>query len=93
MPFMLLPDPILATNLILCVVILGPGLWEYRRSGLSLALYVGVAFGLFGISHAIALAGLTAALQYPVIIIRFLAYLLVIDALWMQMRSRRALKT
>jgi len=46
------------------------------------ALYIGVAFGLFGISHLVSLVGLGAALTDMLLIIRTLAYLVFIFALY-----------
>jgi hypothetical protein len=46
----------------------------------GIALYIGIAFGLFGISHALTLAGLAKSLEMFIISIRIIAYLLVIVA-------------
>ncbi len=75
-------DPVVLTNLILCVIILGMGIWEYFRTRSRVELYVGIAFGLFGVSHLLNLLGLSAGLTVPLIIIRTLAYLLVIFGLY-----------
>lgn len=68
-------DPILIINLILCVVIFLLGI---SRSRNRVALFAGIAFGLFGVSHILAILGLSHRLETLMIIIRFLAYLLVI---------------
>ena len=47
------------------------------------ALYVGVAFGLFGLSHLATLLGLKESLNAILIIIRTAAYLLVTYALFL----------
>jgi hypothetical protein len=47
-----------------------------------IALYIGAAFGLFGISHLVNLIGLGAELTDLLIIIRTLGYLIVIFALY-----------
>jgi uncharacterized membrane protein (UPF0136 family) len=75
-------DPVVLTNLILCIIILGMGIWEYIRTRSRVELSVGVAFGLFGVSHLLTLLGLSAGLTVPLIIIRTLAYLLVIFGLY-----------
>ena len=46
----------------------------------EVSLYIGIAFGLFAISHALTLAGLAATLQVFIIIIRVIGYLLVLVA-------------
>ena len=69
-------------NLILCIVILGLGIWAYTKKKGDVPLYIGIAFGLFAISHLITLIGLAAALNIFLIIIRLIAYLLVIFALY-----------
>jgi hypothetical protein len=80
-------------NLILTTVILILGIWAFfkRRSDVAagsskaiaipeVSLYIGVAFGLFAISHALTLAGLDKSLQTLIIIIRVIGYLLVMVA-------------
>jgi hypothetical protein len=80
-------DPIIFINLILCIIILVLGFLIFKKSGEKLPLYVGVAFGLFGVSHAATLAGLKVPLTLPLIVIRTLAYLLVIYALFVYLRE------
>jgi hypothetical protein len=80
-------------NLILTTVILILGIWAFfkRRSDIAqgsskaiaipeVSLYIGIAFGLFAVSHALTLAGLAASLQAIIIVIRVIAYLLVMVA-------------
>jgi hypothetical protein len=80
-------DPILFVNLLLCIGIVLLGYLCYRRSGDMLPAYIGSAFGLFGISHAATLAGLKVPLTLPLIIIRTLAYVLVLVALWQHLKN------
>ena len=70
-------DPIYVVNLVLCAIILAFGLIGWRRSGKAFALYVGIAFGLFGLSHLATILGLKASLEAALIVVRTLAYLLV----------------
>jgi hypothetical protein len=74
-------DPILFVNLVLCIIIVLLGILLYRKSQESLPLFIAAAFGLFGISHAATLLGFKVPLTIPLIVIRALAYLLVIYAL------------
>jgi hypothetical protein len=80
-------------NLILTTIILILGIWAFfkRRSDIAqgsskaiaipeVSLYIGIAFGLFAVSHALTLAGLAASLQAVIIVIRVIAYLLVMVA-------------
>jgi len=46
----------------------------------EVSLYIGIAFGLFAVSHALTLAGLATTLQTFIIIIRVIGYLLVLVA-------------
>jgi hypothetical protein len=80
-------DPITFINLVLCIIILILGYLCYRKSREPLSLYIGAAFGLFGISHAATLAGLKVPLTIPLIVIRTLAYVLVIIALWQHLKN------
>ena len=75
-------DPIYLTNLVLCVIILVLGIVGYKRSGDKSPLYIGIAFGLFGVSHLLTLIGLKEALTTFLIVIRTLAYLLVVFTLY-----------
>jgi hypothetical protein len=75
-------DPITVVNLVLCIVILVFGVVGYRRSGRAFPLYIGIAFGLFGLSHLMTLLGLKDPLAGALIVIRTLAYLLVAFALY-----------
>jgi len=80
-------DPIIFINLILCIIILALGYLIFKKCGEKLPLYVGIAFGLFGVSHAATLAGLKVPLTLPLIVIRTFAYLLVIYALYMYLKE------
>lgn len=74
-------------NLVLCIAIVILGYLCFRKSGENLPAFIGAAFGLFGISHAATIAGLAVSLELPLIIIRTLAYVLVIVALWLNLKS------
>jgi ABC-type uncharacterized transport system permease subunit len=80
-------DPILFVNLLLCIGIVILGYLCYRKSGDLLPALIGAAFGLFGISHAATLAGLKVPLTVPLILIRTLAYVLVLVALWLHLKN------
>jgi len=75
-------DPIYLTNLVLCVIILVLGILGYRNSGDKSPLYIGIAFGLFGVSHLLTLLGFKEALTTYLIVIRTIAYLLVAFTLY-----------
>jgi len=75
-------DTMTFINLILCILILIFGIIGYQRSKSRVVLYVGVAFGLFGLSHLVTLLGLKEALSTTMIIVRTAAYLLVTYALY-----------
>lgn len=75
-------DPITAVNLVLSVIILVLGYWGYKKSNDNVSLYVGIAFGLFGVSHLTTLLGLAQSLVSVLIIIRTFAYLIVIFAVY-----------
>ena len=70
-------DPIYLTNLVLCAIILVLGIVGFRRSEESWPLFIGIAFGLFGVSHLLTLLGMEEALETALIGIRMLAYVLV----------------
>jgi hypothetical protein len=69
-------------NLVLSVIILIFGLMGWRRSGKVLPLYIGIAFGLFALSHLATVLGIAAQLEVPLIVIRTAAYLFVVYAVY-----------
>jgi hypothetical protein len=85
-------DPVLTVNLTLCIVIFALGLYEFSQRRSPVELYVGIAFGLFGVSHLLGILGLSAALTTPLIIIRLAAYLLVIYGLYTAMAGKKKAK-
>ena len=75
-------DIIYVINLVLCVVIFIFGLMGWRKSKKVLPLYIGIAFGLFGLSHLATILGQAAQLEVLLIVIRTLAYLIVVYAVY-----------
>jgi hypothetical protein len=75
-------DSIAIVNLILSIVIIVLGIWAYTKKKGVVPLYIGIAFGLFAISHLLTLLGLAASLTVFLIIIRLAAYLLVVFAVY-----------
>jgi hypothetical protein len=75
-------DVIISLNLILCIAIFLLGYWCYVKRKSQMALFVGISFALFGISHIVALLGYTAKFEGAMIIVRLIAYLIVIFALY-----------
>jgi glycerol-3-phosphate dehydrogenase len=74
-------DPITILNFILAVIIFILGVALYGRKKNVMALYIGIAFGLFAISHLATLLDLATSLTVPLIIVRAVAYIIVIVAL------------
>ncbi|MDD5538958.1 MAG: hypothetical protein PHF12_08350 [Candidatus Omnitrophica bacterium] len=63
-------------NAFLCGVIWVAGLIVYRKSKIKASFYIGMAFGLFGISHLLA-AGMFPGTLTVILAVRFLAYAMV----------------
>jgi len=76
-------------NLLLCVVILIFGIIGWNKSKSRVVLYVGTAFGMFGLSHLASLLGLSSTLNVILIIVRTAAYLLVTYALFLAAYSKK----
>jgi hypothetical protein len=76
-------NTITVINLVLCIFILAFGIMGWQRSKNFVPLYIGIAFGLFGLSHLATLLSLSVALNTWLIIIRLLAYLLVTYAVYL----------
>jgi hypothetical protein len=79
-------------NLILCIVILVFGIISWQRTRSRVVIYVGTAFGLFGLSHLASLFGLgnNKTLNVLLIVVRTLAYLLVTYALFLAAYDKKA---
>lgn len=73
----LICDPILVINTVLCVIIFAFGF--IKKSIIS--FLIGAAFGIFAISHLVNMMGYKTELESLMIVIRFLAYVLVIIAM------------
>jgi len=76
-------------NLVLCIAILVFGIISWQRTKSRVTLYVGTAFGLFGLSHLASLLGLSNTLNIALIVVRTLAYLLVTYALFLAAYSKK----
>ncbi len=72
--------------LVLCVLILAAGCIGYIRTKIKAPFHIGVAFGLFAVSHVIALFGIQGSFTATIMLIRVFAYLIVLSSLW-EMRS------
>jgi uncharacterized membrane protein (UPF0136 family) len=73
-------DTMTFANLVLCVVIFILGVIGYQRKDSNAILYIGIAFGLFGISHLATLLGFREILEGMLIWVRTIGYLVVIIA-------------
>lgn len=69
-------------NAVFCFLILIIGFWGYRRRRYRLSLFIGLAFGLFGLSHIMLTWGNGRNLTDALIAIRLVAYLLVTFGLY-----------
>jgi hypothetical protein len=77
-----LPDLTEAINLLLCIVVSLLGYQVYRRQEKISALLIGIAFGMFGLSHFRILAGISFP-EVTFILLRICGYILVAAALWL----------
>ncbi|NLD57875.1 MAG: PAS domain S-box protein [Methanomicrobiales archaeon] len=93
-------DPITLINLIFCIGIVVISIWWSRTSQSRTPLYIGLAFGLFGTSHAAVLLDLKNAIEPALIVIRVAAYLFVFIGLFfvardaiIRQKAKEALRT
>jgi hypothetical protein len=84
-PMAFVPDPAVLVNLLLCIVILVLGYLVYRKRNSISALFIGVAFGMFGLSHLSTLLGLTLFPEVTFILLRICGYLFVVAALYLSL--------
>jgi hypothetical protein len=75
-------DVVNAFNLLLCTLILAVGCIGYARTKAKELFHIGVAFGLFAVSHVIAIFGVQRNFAVTTILIRIFAYLIVLFSLW-----------
>lgn len=71
------PDPVSLTNLMFCIGIVALSVWWYGKTRSRTPLFIGLAFGLFGISHIFILFGLNRLHEQVYILIRGAAYAIV----------------
>jgi hypothetical protein len=76
------PDLTAGINLLLCIVIFLLAFLVYRKQEKISALLIGIAFGLFGLSHFSVLSGI-AFPEITFILLRICGYFLVAAALWL----------
>jgi len=72
----------LVVNLVFCIILLAFGIWGYIKTKYDVPLYLGIAFGLWGVSHLINILGLASGLTALLIAIRVIAYLLAFFAMY-----------
>jgi hypothetical protein len=77
-------------NLTAGLIIFVMGIWQYTRSKGRTVLYVGVAFGLFALTHLLTLMGLAASMATLILILRILAYLVIIYAIYIAMTGKKS---
>ena len=82
-------DTLTFVNLFLCIVILVFGIISWQRAKSRVTLYVGIAFGLFALSHLATLFGLGTTLKAALIANRTAAYLLVTYAMFLAASSKK----
>ena len=75
-------DTTTIVNLVLCVVIVVLAIVAYINKKSRIAMYIGVAFALYGISHFMTLIGLATSLTDVLLVVRTLGYLVIIFALY-----------
>jgi hypothetical protein len=80
-------DLVSVLNTVLCVIIVILGILVYLRKGQMNALLIGIAFGLFAISHIYTLLGLASIWESAMITARTSGYILVIAALCLFLNS------
>jgi len=82
------PDLVSVLNTVLCVIIVILGILIYLRKGQMNALLIGIAFGLFAISHISTFLSLASCWETALITVRTSGYILVIAALYLLLDSK-----
>ena len=83
----LVPDPVVVLNLLLCIIIFVMGCAVYWKKSDIRPLLIGIAFGLFGISHLCTLLGLAFLPDIAFALLRLAGYILVAIALYLYLKK------
>ena len=83
-------DTLTGINLLLCIAIVVIGFFAWQRTRSWVILLVACAFALFGLSHLAKLFSLSDDLENPLIVVRVAAYLLVVLAVLVEARRKKA---
>jgi hypothetical protein len=75
-------DTTTIVNLVLSVVVVALAIVVYISKKSRIAMYVGVGFALFGVSHFMTFVGLATSLVDVLLVVRTLGYLVIIFALY-----------
>ncbi|MFH0738168.1 MAG: hypothetical protein V1827_05990 [Candidatus Micrarchaeota archaeon] len=75
-------DLLTILNFVLCLAIAVVGYAAYRRDKNVVPLYIGLAFFVFSLSHLITIAGMGEELSGVLIVMRILAYITVLYAVY-----------
>jgi uncharacterized membrane protein (UPF0136 family) len=81
------PDLVSGINIVLCLIIVILGILIYTRKGEISALLIGIAFGLFAISHIYSVLGLGTSWEGALITARICGYILIVAALYLVLTS------
>jgi hypothetical protein len=75
-------DPIVLINLIFCIIILCLGITSYIKMRRLWPLLIGVAFGLFGVSHLFTIIGIDESQEVVMLVTRIIGYGLTLAAIY-----------
>lgn len=78
---MIVLEPIYILNFVLCILITGIAYWAYKESEDVVAYYIAGAYALFGFSHLMVLLNIYSPLFDFLVVVRVLAYLLIMAAI------------
>jgi len=81
------PDPVIILNLLLCIVIFVIGCAAYWKNRDTNAFLIGIAFGIFGLSHLSTLLGFAFFPAFALALLRLCGYILVAAALYRYFRK------
>jgi hypothetical protein len=75
-------DPIIMVNLIFCIIILALGITSYLKMKRTWPLFIGIAFGLFGVTHLFTILDMAESLDSLMLVMRIIGYGLVLSAVY-----------
>jgi predicted membrane channel-forming protein YqfA (hemolysin III family) len=75
-------DLLSVLNLVFTIALCAVAIWGYTKRKYDVLLYIAIGYGIFTVAHLLVLIGLAASLNSLLIVLRVVAYLIIIIAVY-----------